>query len=626
MKDKKSTKEQFLEEIKKLRSRIVELEESESRHRESEEALQERQEELNAIFESTRDGIVYFDKTGKITRVNKYILDVGGYSKEELVGKRFQVLKMFSPKSIIKMISIFNTIKKGHDVPPCEIELRVKTGEKKIVKIRNSLLRDKDGVKGIIMTMTDITERKRAEDELKSSEEQLKIMFEYAPDAYYLSDMRGTFLDGNIKAEKIIGYKREELIGKSFLKLKLLPPKMIPKAAKLLARNIRGETTGPDEFILNHKDGMQVPVEISTYPVKIKGKMVVLGIARDITERKKAEEALLKESNFNVTLVQASPAFFVAIGADGKTIMMNESMLNTIGYSADEVKGQDYLSTFVPDREHEMLSKVFMKLTISNEETLNENHVLTKAGKELLVEWHGRPVFNEKGGFEYFFGVGIDITERKKAEEKIKASLKEKEVMLQEIHHRVKNNMQIVSSLLRLQSTKAEDKKTKEIFRECQNRIRTMALIHEKLYQSKDFSKINFAQYIDRLAVHVFHSYGVDSNIIALKTDLEEVFLDINRAIPCALIANDLLSNSVKHAFPEGKKGEICIKLYSDKKGMITLVVSDDGISFPEDIDFRKAQSLGLQMVNDLTRQIDGTIELDRNGGTSFKVEFSVSK
>ncbi len=492
MRDKDKTKEQFLEEIKKLRSRIVELEESE-------EALQESKEELNTIFESARDGIVYLDKTGKIIRVNKYILDVGGYSKEEFVGKRFQVLKVFSPKSIIKMILIFNKIKKGHDVPPYEIELRVKTGEKKIVEICNSILRDKDGVKGIIVIMTDITERRRAEDELKSSEERLKIMFEYAPDAYYLSDTRGTFIDGNIAAEKVMGYKREELIGKNFLELKLLPPKMIPKAAKLLTRNIRGKTTGPDEFILNRKDGMQVPVEISTYPVKIEDKIVVLGIARDITKRKKAEE-------------------------------------------------------------------------------------------------------------------------------KIKASLKEKEVLLQEIHHRVKNNMQIISSLLRLQSAKAEDKKTKEIFRECQNRIRTMSLIHEKLYQSKDFAKINFAQYIDGLAVHTYHSYGVDSNIIALKTDLEEVFLDLNRAIPCALIANELLSNSVKHAFPQGKKGEICIKLRSGKKGMVTLIVSDNGIGFPEDIDFRKASSLGLQMVNDLTSQINGTFELDRTGGTAFKVKFSVNE
>jgi len=153
-----------------------------------------------------------------------------------------------------------------------------------------------------------------------------------------------------------------------------------------------------------------------------------------------------------------------------------------------------------------------------------------------------------------------------------------------------------------------------------------MALIHEKLYQSKDFARINYAQYIDGLTVHVFQSYSIDSNIVNLKTDLEEIFLDLNRAIPCGLIVQELLSNSIKHAFPQGKKGEIRIKLHSDKKGVITLVVSDNGIGFPKDIDFQKAQSLGLQMVNDLTKQISGTIELDRKGGTTFKVVFSVNK
>jgi len=246
--------------------------------------------------------------------------------------------------------------------------------------------------------------------------------------------------------------------------------------------------------------------------------------------------------------------------------------------------------------------------------------------KELILEFDfGGKIFAEEEEEEEEEALVVslkDITERKKAEEQIKASLKEKEVMLREIHHRVKNNMQIVISLLRLQSVKVEDKKTQEILRGCQNRIHTMSIIHEKLYQSKDLAKIDYAQYIDGLAVHVFQSYGVDSNLVAVKTDLEKVFLDLNRAIPCGLIINELLSNSVTHAFPEGKKGEICINLHSDKKGMITLVVSDNGISLPDDIDFRKAQSLGLQMVNDLTRQIGGTIKLDRKAGTAFTIKF----
>ena len=215
-----------------------------------------------------------------------------------------------------------------------------------------------------------------------------------------------------------------------------------------------------------------------------------------------------------------------------------------------------------------------------------------------------------------------DITERKKAEEKIKAALKEKEVMLKEIHHRVKNNMQIISSLLKLQFVRTKSKKLQEMLRTSQSRLHSMALIHERLYQSKDFTRIDFAYYIRSLTVYLFHSYRVDSNLVRLKTDVRDVHLDINRAIPCGLIVNELVSNSLKHAFPGGREGEIFIKFYFNKQGKIILVVRDNGIGFPEDIDFRSTESFGMQVVNDLTEQLRGTIELDRKGGTTFKVVF----
>jgi diguanylate cyclase (GGDEF)-like protein/PAS domain S-box-containing protein len=153
--------------------------------------------------------------------------------------------------------------------------------------------------KGTIALYRDITEHKKEEEELRDSEERLKILFDYAPDAYYISDLKGNFIDGNIAAERLIGYKREELIGKSFLKLKLLSIGDIPKAAKLLAKNLMRLPTGPDEFVLNRKDNTKVTVEISTYPVKIKGKTLTLGIARDITERKKMEGELEKLAHFD---------------------------------------------------------------------------------------------------------------------------------------------------------------------------------------------------------------------------------------------------------------------------------------------------------------------------------------
>ena len=213
--------------------------------------------------------------------------------------------------------------------------------------------------------------------------------------------------------------------------------------------------------------------------------------------------------------------------------------------------------------------------------------------------------------------------ERQHTQDKIKASLKEKEVLLQEIHHRVKNNMQIVVSLLRLQSYTAKNKKLEDMFKVAQNRIRSMAIIHEKLYQSKDFARIDFALYIQSLTTHLMQIYQIDPKQITLKTDVKDVHLDINQGVPVGLLINELVSNALKHAFPKGKKGEISLKFYTDKKGKKTLIVSDNGIGFPEKVNIRKPETLGLQMIKDLTKQIGGKLDLDTKAGTKFTITFS---
>ncbi|MEA2006145.1 MAG: histidine kinase dimerization/phosphoacceptor domain -containing protein, partial [Acidobacteriota bacterium] len=220
------------------------------------------------------------------------------------------------------------------------------------------------------------------------------------------------------------------------------------------------------------------------------------------------------------------------------------------------------------------------------------------------------------------YSIYRDITEHKQAEDKIKASLKERDVMLKEIHHRVKNNMQIISSLLRLQSRSIKDHEMLEIFKECQNRIRSIALIHETLYQSKDLARINFSDYINRLTTHLFAIYRERASGINFNLNVGEVHIDINRAIPCGLVISELVSNSLKHAFPGARKGQIIVKMNMNKKGRYTLIVSDTGVGLPECLDFRQPETLGLQLVNDLVNQIGGTIELDREGGTIFTIIF----
>lgn len=182
--------------------------------------------------------------------------------------------------------------------------------------------------------------------------------------------------------------------------------------------------------------------------------------------------------------------------------------------------------------------------------------------------------------------------------------------------------MQIMSSLLRLQGAKIQDSKIQLMFQDSQHRIRSMAIIHEKLYESKDFSNINFAQYIQNIASHLLRTYREASDTIKIKTEVQNVLLDLNTAIPFGLIINELLSNSLKHAFPKGKKGDIIVKLSRNKQSQITLIVSDNGIGLKKDWDLKNPSTLGLQLVSDLAKQIDGTIELDRKGGTTFSITF----
>jgi len=216
-----------------------------------------------------------------------------------------------------------------------------------------------------------------------------------------------------------------------------------------------------------------------------------------------------------------------------------------------------------------------------------------------------------------------EVAERKHAEELVKASLAEKEVLLKEVHHRVKNNLQIISTLLDLQTESIHDDQALKSFRDSQDRIKAMALIHERLYRSRDLASIDFAEYVNNLAGFLFHSYVQDPEQISLRTDVGDVVLEIDEAIPCGLIINELITNCLKHGFPEGRKGEIAIICHVGSNGLVTLEVADTGIGLPAGFDLRTAGSLGLQIVAMLVRQLRGSVEMRSCNGASFIISFA---
>lgn len=290
--------------------------------------------------------------------------------------------------------------------------------------------------------------------------------------------------------------------------------------------------------------------------------------------------------------------------------------LEIFALRAEQMLGQtlfEFLKTDSPE-----FAPIAMHYRALKGESVTQEIVL----RDRLFDCKVEPLHDDIGALSGLIGIALDITDRKIAEEELKNSLREKEALLKEIHGRVKNNLQVISSLLNLQSDYIQDTAARFHFKETQDRLKAMVLIHEKLYQSRDLTSIDFAGYIRNLAVHLFRSYQVNAHAIALHLEVAPLDLDIDRAMPCGLIINELVANALQHAFPNGARGEICLTLQENAQRQITLQISDTGVGVPAQLDFHRAASLGWQLVNTLAEQIQGEIKLERHGGTKFTLTF----
>lgn len=310
----------------------------------------------------------------------------------------------------------------------------------------------------------------------------------------------------------------------------------------------------------------------------------------------------------------------IVIDQNENIVNVNKSTLDILGYHKKELINSS-LNQIVKlpelgERKDKKIfeSNAFKKLFTDNGPEDVEVEFLPKNGKTIPMDISVSIIYNNKKNVEGIAIVARDLTE-------IKKSLKEKEVLLREIHHRVKNNLQFISSLLHLQSEQIENKDIKEMFKESQNRIKLMANLHEQLYQSKSLAKINLGEYIQSLTTNLFHSYKINPAVITLKINIPDIFMDVDNTLLCSLIVNELVSNSLKHAFPAGKKGEIIIDFHLEDNTH-KLTVSDTGVGFPKDVDFRNTKTLGLQLANIFVQQLEGAIKLDRTEGAKFIITF----
>lgn len=463
----------------------------------------------------------------------------------------------------------------------------------------------------------EITERKRAQEALLKAKEDWERTFDAVPDLITIMDGYFRIVRANKAMADRLGITPEECRGQTcFERIHGMnePPSFCPHARLL--------KDGQEHIEEVYEERLGGDFLVTVSPLFDSQKQVIgsVHVARDITERKRTQEALAESEERYRTLQENIPVGIFRTSPQGEFLSANRALANMLGFKSDkEMVNVSVADVYVfPEHRQE-----YVKLM--NEEGMVADFEAQLRRKDGSVFWgsvNARAVSGEEGQVVHFDGVLEDITGRKRISEQIKAALAEKEVLLKEIHHRVKNNLQVIESLLSLQAEHLKDEKALAIFKNSRSRIASMALVHEKLYQSHDLARIDFGAYIRDLTNSLFTSYALAPGTVTLGMDIEDVALDIDTSIPLALIINELVTNSLLHAFPQGRKGQISIGLHADDGNDLTLVFTDDGVGLPEAIDIHNTETLGLQLVTLLVKQLRGNIELDRSNGTRFNIRF----
>lgn len=319
-------------------------------------------------------------------------------------------------------------------------------------------------------------------------------------------------------------------------------------------------------------------------------------------------------------LIEALPDIVLTVDRDGRYLKVLAQRNSLLAAPPSELEGKlihDSLPREIADQ-----CLAIIQETFDSREGQVVEYELDVIGGHKWFEGRTSPLLEPDGAIRKVLWIARDVTERKQAEEEIKAALAEKEILLKEIYHRVNNNLQIIISLLKLQAGYIADRETRELFQQNRNRITSMAIIHEMLYQAENLANIDFPRYVRKLADYLCYQYSVNPAAIRLEQDIEGIRLNLNTAIPCGLIVNELLSNCLSHCFPEGTEGIIRITMRRSATNEIKLTIENNGISFPEDLSAQDPPSFGLELIHTLARQLGGELEIQRGEWTVFRITF----
>lgn len=556
------------------------------------------------LMQTASDGIHVLDEQGNVAEVNDSFCRMLGYTRQELLRLNVQDWEaQYTPEELrtgipqlIRHPALFTTRHRRKDGEIREVE--ISAGGVSI-----------DGNAYLFNASRDITDRKRAEKE----REQFYTFFQTSTDMMCIADPNGAFLTTNPACSERLGYSAAELVARPFIDF--IHPEDKQPTIDEMARQMQCGYSLNFENRYRCKDGSYCWLAWRANFNKDEG--LTYATARDITERKQAEEALRAASLYSRNLIETSLDPLVTINAAGRITDVNAATEKITGMSRQQLIGSDFADYVT---EPEMARKGYLKVFAQGQIVDYPLAIRHASGAITEVLYNASLYRDEDGKVLGVFAAARDITERKRTEEALLRSVKEKEVMLKEIHHRVKNNMQVVYSLLNLQAKSIGDPAVRAMFEESRNRVSSMSLIHEKLYRSADLAFIDFKEYLQSLLAGIADTYHRPD--VTCAVDMAPLALDINAGIPCGLIVNELASNSLKHAFPEGRQGTITIGINQNSTGQNVLTVADNGIGFPAGLDFKNTASLGLQLVTVLSGQLNGVIELVQGEGTKFVITF----
>jgi|SRR5690554_1109214 len=502
-----------------------------------------------------------------------------------------------------------------------ELIKEIKKLKSEVKKNRNqNSLNDFESLKHQIKEKDKLIEKLKKRNKLESSGDKYADLFDHAPTGYATLNSKGIIEEINITGASILLSDAKKIKGIPFTQF------IIEEDCKRFmqylnqCKNSSGHCV--EKFKLKNKNGNHLVVELTTLPyIDDKTKKLTYRISiSDVSEQEKIEKSLYESEERFRLMADASPNYIWMTDKNNQLEYMNRTKLDFLGRDFDDLKqNQEWYNTRHPD-DIEKFIKEFNEASGKYDIFTIEIRVKRKDGVYRWLLESAAPRFLKDGTFIGYIGFSMDITETKEYRIKIEKSLKEKEVLLKEIHHRVKNNLQIISSLLNLQRGYIKDDKMLNIFRSSQSRISAMALLHEKLYGSKNLSNIDFKDYVRSITRSLLNTYKNNVQHIRINLDIEEFQLDLDISINFGLIINELASNSLKYAFKDRSEGIINIVLKKDSHDNLLLNISDNGVGLPANFKTRVKKSLGLELVNNIVEQLQGKMEISEDGKTEFKI------